>query len=154
MNINGSHNASCIFKAQTNPFDVNLLFIIRKCTFFPVILQKEVQTNIFTVNHFCEFVVSVSIMEKPKSEEDLEVSDDQANRESSENVSLIQKIKHILSQVTVEPVVFFHYLAFAITLVSQNQMIVYKTCRGLIYYNHDIIIYLCFAWNEKRKSTI
>ena len=73
-------------------------------------------------------------MEEPKPEEEgIEVSDDQAKRESSENVSLIQKIKHILSQVTVEPVVFFHYLAFAITLVSQNQMIVYKTCRGLIF---------------------
>ena len=70
-------------------------------------------------------------MEESKPEEGLEV-DDQIKRESSENVSLIQKIRHILSQITVEPVVFFHYLAFAITLVSQNQMIVYKTCRGLI----------------------
>ena len=79
-------------------------------------------------------------MEEPKPEEDLEVSDDQANRESSENVSLIQKIKHILSQVTVEPVVFFHYLAFAITLVSQNQMIVYKTCRGLNFANNNHLL--------------
>ena len=70
-------------------------------------------------------------MEESKPEEGLEVGE-QIKRESSENVSLIQKIRHILNQITVEPVVFFHYLAFAITLVSQNQMIVYKTCRGLI----------------------
>ena len=98
-----------------------------------MILRKEVQTNIFTVNHFCEIIVSVSIMKEPKSEENIEVSDDQVKGKSSESLSLIEKIRHILVVVTVEPVVFFHYLAFAITMVSQNQMIVYKTCRGLIF---------------------
>ena len=75
-------------------------------------------------------VVSIRIMKEIKHEEQ---SDDQVmeQNDGSENLSITQKIKHYLSVVTVEPVVFFHYLAFAITMVSTNQMIVYKTCRGL-----------------------
>ena len=64
---------------------------------------------------------------KPEEQSDEQVME---QTDGGGNVSTVQKIKHILSVVTVEPVVFFHYLAFAITLVSQNQMIVYKTCRG------------------------
>ena len=92
-------------------------------------------------------------MEEIKPEER---SDDQVMEQTdgSDNVSTVQKIKHILSVVTIEPVVFFHYLAFAITLVSQNQMIVYKTCRGLNCANNNPIINVCFAWNTKRKNTI
>ena len=69
-------------------------------------------------------------MEEIKHEEQ---SDDQVMRQNdgNENLSITQKIQYYLSVVTVEPVVFFHYLAFAISMVSTNQMIVYKTCRGL-----------------------
>ena len=75
-------------------------------------------------------VVSIRIMKEIKHEEQ---SDDQVmeQNDGSENLSITQKIKYYMSVVTVEPVVFFHYLAFAITMVSTNQMIVYKTCRGL-----------------------
>ena len=66
-------------------------------------------------------------MEEPKVEEEKENVIDKSGK-----ASIIQKIRHILSVVTIEPVVFLHYLSFAITLFSQNQMIVYKTCRGLI----------------------
>ena len=70
-------------------------------------------------------------MEETKQEEPLSYDQVMEQDDGSANLSIAQKIKHYLSVVTIEPVVFFHYLAFAITLVSQNQMIVYKTCRGL-----------------------
>ena len=68
------------------------------------------------------------MMEEPKVEEEKENVIDKSGK-----TSIIEKIRHILSVVTIEPVVFLHYLSFAITLFSQNQMIVYKTCRGLIF---------------------
>ena len=84
----------------------------------------------YSNKHFLSFLsvfysYTFIMMEEPKVEEE------------KENVidKIIQKIRHILSVVTIEPVVFLHYLSFAITLFSQNQMIVYKTCRGLIF-NH------------------
>ena len=66
-------------------------------------------------------------MELPKPEEINEVDEIIA---SSAKETVIQKIKHILSVVTIEPVIFLHFLAFASILMTQNQMIVYKTCRG------------------------
>ena len=52
------------------------------------------------------------------------------NNSRSDKETIIQKIKHILSVVTIEPVIFLHFLAFASILMTQHQMIVYKTCRG------------------------
>ena len=68
-------------------------------------------------------------MKEIKHEE--QTGDDQVEEDGRDNLSVTKKIMYYLNGVTVEPVVFFHYLAFAITMVSTNQMIVYKTCRGL-----------------------
>ena len=70
-------------------------------------------------------------MKEIKHEE--QTGDDQVveQNDGRDNLSVTKKIMYYLNGVTVEPVVFFHYLAFAITMVSTNQMIVYKTCRGL-----------------------
>ena len=65
-------------------------------------------------------------MDIPKEVTEEKVVD--KNNSSSETI--IQKIKHILSVVTIEPVIFLHFLAFASILMTQHQMIVYKTCRG------------------------
>ena len=81
-------------------------------------------------------------------------NDDQVN-DQSDHLSGVQKIQQVLSVVTIEPVVFFHYLAFAITIFSQNQMIVYKTCRGFtfckgIYF--FITSWLFFYWTEENYN--
>ena len=66
-------------------------------------------------------------MEEPKPE-----MEEGSKDESKEKVEVRSKVLHLLSVVTIEPVVFLYFLSFATTLMSQSQMIVYKTCRGLI----------------------
>ena len=59
--------------------------------------------------------------------------------ESKEKVDTVRsKVQHLLSVVTIEPVVFLYFLSFATTLMSQSQMIVYKTCRGIILIMFDV----------------
>ena len=69
------------------------------------------------------------MMEGPNSEgiDEIQVINE---IKSNNDETLLQKIKHILSVVTIEPVVFLHFLAFSLIMMTQHQMIVYKTCRG------------------------
>ena len=61
------------------------------------------------------------------------MEEDSKDVQSNEKVGTVRsKVRHLLSVVTIEPVVFLYFLSFATTLMSQSQMIVYKTCRGII----------------------
>ena len=61
------------------------------------------------------------------------MEEDSKDVQSNEKVGTVRsKVGHLLSVVTIEPVVFLYFLSFATTLMSQSQMIVYKTCRGII----------------------
>ena len=72
-------------------------------------------------------------MEEPKPE-----MEEGSKDESKEKVEVRSKVLHLLSVVTIEPVVFLYFLSFATTLMSQSQMIVYKTCRGIIVKMFDV----------------
>ena len=86
-------------------------------------------------------------MEEPKPE-----MEEGSKDESKEKVEVRSKVLHLLSVVTIEPVVFLYFLSFATTLMSQSQMIVYKTCRGLIVKMFDV---KCFNFSFfKRRSLI
>ena len=61
------------------------------------------------------------------------MEEDSKDDQSNEEVGTVRsKVRHLLSVVTIEPVVFLYFLSFATALMSQSQMIVYKTCRGII----------------------
>ena len=67
------------------------------------------------------------------------MEEDSKDDQSNEEVGTVRsKVLHLLSVVTIEPVVFLYFLSFATTLMSQSQMIVYKTCRGIILIMFDV----------------
>ena len=52
------------------------------------------------------------------------------NKEPSKDDTCIHKLKYILSILTIEPMMIFQGIASNITFVPQDQMVLYKICRG------------------------
>ena len=85
-------------------------------------------------------------------EEPIPEMEEGSKDESKEKVDTVRSnVQHLLSVVTIEPVVFLYFLSFATTLMSQSQMIVYKTCRGIILIIFDV---KCFKFNFLKRTSI
>ena len=59
------------------------------------------------------------------------------NEKKSDNVeheqrSPMSRVEHLMSVMTVEPMLFFQFLGLSLKSVAESQMILYKTCRGKI----------------------
>ena len=59
------------------------------------------------------------------------------NVKESDNVeheqrSPMSRVVHLMSVMTVEPMLFFQFLGLSLKSVAESQMILYKTCRGKI----------------------
>ena len=59
------------------------------------------------------------------------------NEKESDNVepeqmSSMSRVVHLMSVMTVEPMLFFQFLGLSLKSVAESQMILYKTCRGKI----------------------
>ena len=60
-------------------------------------------------------------------------------------MSFISKVRYILSLITIEPMVLVQGIAQFIILVPQDQMILYKVCRGLyLRERHDKVLGMYF----------
>ena len=69
-------------------------------------------------------------IENEESESDTKLESDKIDKEHS---SLLSKVLHLLSVMTVEPMLFFQFLGLCLKEVSESQMILYKTCRGTLW---------------------
>ena len=68
-------------------------------------------------------------IENEESESDTKLESDKIDKEHS---SLLSKVLHLLSVMTIEPMLFFQFLGLCLKEVTESQMILYKTCRGTI----------------------
>ena len=68
-------------------------------------------------------------IENEESESDTNLESDKIDKE---HISLLSKVLHLLSVMTIEPMLFFQFLGLCLKEVTESQMILYKTCRGTI----------------------
>ena len=54
------------------------------------------------------------------------------NVEPEHQRSSMSRVVHLMSVMTVEPMLFFQFLGLSLKSVAESQMILYKTCRGKI----------------------
>ena len=65
---------------------------------------------------------------------------DKGDAEIEVNATTKKKLLHFLHVMTIEPMMFLQGLGWCMTSISQNQMLLYKTCRGKIFLTNLIHI--------------
>lgn len=68
--------------------------------------------------------------QKVRNEES--VRKNESDKIEDEHGSLLRKVSYFLSVMTVEPMLFFQFLGLCLKEVAESQMILYKTCRGIV----------------------
>ena len=67
-----------------------------------------------------------------KNEESASVTKNESVKVEHEPSSLLRKASYFLSVMTIEPMLFFQFLGLCLKEVAESQMILYKTCRGIV----------------------
>ncbi|KAK7067957.1 hypothetical protein SK128_009716, partial [Halocaridina rubra] len=58
------------------------------------------------------------------------------------STSWLQKVRYFLDNITVEPILFFHSLSYAIDGIFYTNMIIDKTCKIQLNYSNEICVHL------------
>ena len=92
----------------------------------------------------CTFILNVlsysGHMPNIKMEEIRLEEKDKGDAEIEVNATTKKKLLHFLHVMTIEPMMFLQGLGWCMTSISQNQMLLYKTCRGKIFLTNLIHI--------------
>ena len=91
-------------------------------------------TFILNVLSYSEHKINIK-MEEIRLEEK-----DKGDAEIEVNATTKKKLLHFLHVMTIEPMMFLQGLGWCMTSISQNQMLLYKTCRGKIFLTNLIHI--------------